>query len=185
MTSDGETRSYDAVLVSNGHHWDPKLPDFPGTFDGHARHSHSYETPAGLEGRRVLVIGIDGVRVDMLARAVTPTLDSLAEAGFPVLGVEIDRLTLLADIVGELPETDPERDTGVDGRIQLVDLRQTHVLPEDAAARERRWVRGWWVDELAPSPSGDGPETKCSATALPSRQLTGRWCRYCSEPEMP
>jgi predicted AlkP superfamily pyrophosphatase or phosphodiesterase len=31
---------------------------------------------------RVLVIGIDGVRVDMLARAGTPTLDSLAAAGF-------------------------------------------------------------------------------------------------------
>ncbi|MBK5097849.1 MAG: alkaline phosphatase family protein [Gemmatimonadetes bacterium] len=31
---------------------------------------------------RVLVIGIDGVRVDMLARAETPTLDSLSGAGF-------------------------------------------------------------------------------------------------------
>ena len=31
---------------------------------------------------RVLIIGIDGVRVDMLARAETPTLDSLAAAGF-------------------------------------------------------------------------------------------------------
>ncbi len=31
---------------------------------------------------RVLVIGIDGVRVDILARAETPTLDSLAGAGF-------------------------------------------------------------------------------------------------------
>jgi len=31
---------------------------------------------------RVLLIGIDGVRVDMLARADTPTLDSLAAAGF-------------------------------------------------------------------------------------------------------
>ena len=31
---------------------------------------------------RVLVIGIDGVRVDMLERAATPMLDSLAAAGF-------------------------------------------------------------------------------------------------------
>lgn len=31
---------------------------------------------------RVLVVGIDGVRVDMLARADTPVLDSLADAGF-------------------------------------------------------------------------------------------------------
>ena len=34
------------------------------------------------DGPRVLVIGIDGVRVDMLARAETPTLDSIAAAGF-------------------------------------------------------------------------------------------------------
>ncbi len=43
--------------------------------------------PAGavaqdMHDPRVLLIGIDGVRVDMLARADTPTLDSLASAGF-------------------------------------------------------------------------------------------------------
>jgi len=35
-----------------------------------------------IQNPRVLVIGIDGVRVDILARAETPTLDSLADAGF-------------------------------------------------------------------------------------------------------
>ncbi len=68
-TGGGETATYDAVLVSNGHHWDPRLPDFPGRFDGGARHSHAYETPAGLEGKRVLVIGIGNSGVDIACEA--------------------------------------------------------------------------------------------------------------------
>ena len=32
----GETRRYDALLVANGHHWDPRWPEPPppGSFDG-------------------------------------------------------------------------------------------------------------------------------------------------------
>ena len=29
-TADGEEHSFDALLVCNGHHWDPSYPDFPG-----------------------------------------------------------------------------------------------------------------------------------------------------------
>ena len=34
----GETRRYDALVVANGHHWDPRWPEppFPGSFDGDA-----------------------------------------------------------------------------------------------------------------------------------------------------
>ena len=37
----GETRAYDAVLVANGHHWDPRWPEpaFPGEFDGEQMHA--------------------------------------------------------------------------------------------------------------------------------------------------
>ncbi|MDF2692322.1 MAG: flavin-containing monooxygenase [Labilithrix sp.] len=37
-------RIYGMVLVANGHHWDPLLPDppFAGTFDGRALHAHHY-----------------------------------------------------------------------------------------------------------------------------------------------
>ncbi len=68
-TEDGETTTYDAVLVSNGHHWHPKLPDFPGRFDGRARHSHAYETPEGLQAKNVLVIGIGNSGVDIACEA--------------------------------------------------------------------------------------------------------------------
>jgi dimethylaniline monooxygenase (N-oxide forming) len=60
-SSDGQraTGTYDAVLVANGHHWDPRWPEppFPGRFDGEQMHSHDYRRPEQLAGRRVLVVG--------------------------------------------------------------------------------------------------------------------------------
>ena len=54
-----ERRRYDAVIVGNGHHWDPRWPEppFPGEFDGVQMHSHDYRRPEQLEGRRVIVVG--------------------------------------------------------------------------------------------------------------------------------
>jgi cation diffusion facilitator CzcD-associated flavoprotein CzcO len=59
------TETYRAVLVASGHHWDPRWPDFPGDFEGRVRHSHEYETPEGLEGKNVLVVGIGNSGVDI------------------------------------------------------------------------------------------------------------------------
>ncbi len=58
-------RRYRAVLVANGHHWCPRLPDFPGEFSGRTLHSHEYRAPAGMEGRRVLVVGIGNSGCDI------------------------------------------------------------------------------------------------------------------------
>lgn len=63
--SNGETRRYRHVLVANGHLWDPRLPDFPGTFDGLAMHSHHYRTAMPFEGKEVLVVGIGNSAVDI------------------------------------------------------------------------------------------------------------------------
>ena len=41
----GETRLYDVLFVCNGHHWDPRLPEYPGEFDGPAFHAHAYSDP--------------------------------------------------------------------------------------------------------------------------------------------
>ena len=62
---DGETRRYGAVMVANGHHWDPRRPDFPGEFHGDAIHSHDYKTADGYEGKNVLVLGIGNSAVDI------------------------------------------------------------------------------------------------------------------------
>lgn len=65
---EGGTRAcerYRAVLVANGHHWDPKWPDFSGNFEGRVLHAHAYETPKGFEDQRVLVVGIGNSGVDI------------------------------------------------------------------------------------------------------------------------
>lgn len=69
-TQDGETRRYDVLVVANGHHWDPRLPDFPGRFDGEAIHSHHYVDPTDpldLRGKRVLVVGIGNSAADIVS----------------------------------------------------------------------------------------------------------------------
>lgn len=61
------TRSYDAVLVANGHHWDPRLPDpsYPGTFDGEQLHAHDYRSGDQLAGRDLVVVGAGNSAMDI------------------------------------------------------------------------------------------------------------------------
>ena len=65
------TERYGAVLVANGHHWDPQYPEpaFPGagTFAGQQMHSHHYRTPEPLAGKRVLVLGVGNSACDVAA----------------------------------------------------------------------------------------------------------------------
>jgi dimethylaniline monooxygenase (N-oxide forming) len=63
-TSKGK-KEYDAVMVCNGHHWNPKFPSFPGKFSGKTLHSHFYKTFEGFEGNRVLIVGIGNSAVDI------------------------------------------------------------------------------------------------------------------------
>lgn len=68
VTLEGErTRSYDALIVANGHHWDPLWPDppFPGHFDGVETHARDYVGPEGLEGKTVVVVGIGNSAMDI------------------------------------------------------------------------------------------------------------------------
>jgi hypothetical protein len=64
-----ETGRYRAVLVANGHHWDPRWPEppFPGSdeFSGEQMHAHHYRESDVLEGKRVLVLGIGNSAVDI------------------------------------------------------------------------------------------------------------------------
>jgi cation diffusion facilitator CzcD-associated flavoprotein CzcO len=48
---------FDFVLVCNGHHWNPRMPEYPGTFTGELIHSHDFKNNKGFENKRVLVIG--------------------------------------------------------------------------------------------------------------------------------
>jgi dimethylaniline monooxygenase (N-oxide forming) len=67
---DGSSRDYAAVLVANGHHWDPKDPEppFPGqeTFTGETLHSHWYREPdERFVDTNVLVLGIGNSATDI------------------------------------------------------------------------------------------------------------------------
>jgi cation diffusion facilitator CzcD-associated flavoprotein CzcO len=69
-TQDGRTRQFDVLVVANGHHWDPRYPDFPGEFDGETIHSHHYidpTDPLDLRGKRVLVVGIGNSAADIVS----------------------------------------------------------------------------------------------------------------------
>jgi dimethylaniline monooxygenase (N-oxide forming) len=62
---DGSHHRYRAVIVANGHLWDPRWAQFAGSFNGEQMHSHAYRTAAPFEGRRVLIVGIGNSAVDI------------------------------------------------------------------------------------------------------------------------
>ncbi len=72
-TSDGEARRYGAVVVANGHHWNPRWPEpaFPGSesFEGQQMHSHSYEEEAQIAGKDVVVLGMGNSAMDIAVDA--------------------------------------------------------------------------------------------------------------------
>ena len=46
------------LMIANGHHWDPKYPDYCGTFNGRFIHSHDFKkVDDSWRGKNVLVIG--------------------------------------------------------------------------------------------------------------------------------
>ena len=63
----GDTRSYDALAVANGHHWDPRWPEpaFPGEFNGKQMHAHYYVDNEDFRDKNVLVVGIGNSAMDI------------------------------------------------------------------------------------------------------------------------
>jgi dimethylaniline monooxygenase (N-oxide forming) len=68
-----ETIRYRAVLVANGHHWDPRWPEPPFSgaeaFEGEQIHAHYYREPDVLRDKRVLVLGIGNSATDIAVEA--------------------------------------------------------------------------------------------------------------------
>jgi dimethylaniline monooxygenase (N-oxide forming) len=67
----GETHAYDAVLVANGHHWNPRRPEpaFPGDFDGRQMHAHDYKDTDEFRDKRVVVLGMGNSAMDLAVDA--------------------------------------------------------------------------------------------------------------------
>ncbi|MEQ6902592.1 FAD-dependent oxidoreductase [Nocardioides sp. YIM 152588] len=79
-TEAGDVEEYDAVVVANGHNWDPRWPspEYPGTFTGTQMHAHDYRNPEVFRGRRVLVVGMGNSAMDI-------AVDASQVAGAPVM----------------------------------------------------------------------------------------------------
>ena len=64
-TGEEETRTFQAVVVANGHHWNPNLPETEGPFRGTVIHAKEYRTPEPYIGRDVVVVGVGNTGVDL------------------------------------------------------------------------------------------------------------------------
>ncbi len=67
--SDGVSTEFDVVVVANGHHSEPRHPEYPGHFTGATMHSAEYRTPELFTGKRVLVVGGGNSGCDLVVEA--------------------------------------------------------------------------------------------------------------------
>jgi cation diffusion facilitator CzcD-associated flavoprotein CzcO len=69
-TGDDEApRTYRGLIVANGHHWDPRLPDGVSLSDDGIIHAQSYKSPDQLRGKKVLVVGAGNSGLDIACDA--------------------------------------------------------------------------------------------------------------------
>ncbi|GAB3247430.1 flavin-containing monooxygenase [Nocardioides dilutus] len=75
----GATRHFNLLVVANGHHWDPRMAEFPGEFRGDSIHSHHYidpRTPLDLFGKRILIVGIGNSAADIAVELSSKALQN-------------------------------------------------------------------------------------------------------------
>lgn len=65
----GQRRTYRNVMVANGHHGAPNMPDFPGEFTGQTLHAHDYRDPAIFTDKDVVVVGVGNSGMDIACDA--------------------------------------------------------------------------------------------------------------------
>ncbi|HEY9311922.1 flavin-containing monooxygenase [Williamsia sp.] len=78
-TQAGETRNFDLLVVGNGHHWDARRANFPGTFSGESIHAHHYidpQDPLPLTGKRILVVGLGNSAADISVELSSKSLQN-------------------------------------------------------------------------------------------------------------
>ncbi|MDX1705948.1 flavin-containing monooxygenase [Pseudidiomarina sp.] len=63
---DEEQQVFTHLMVANGHHWNPKYPEYPGEFNGRIMHSHDFKgVDDSWRDKRVLVIGAGNSACDV------------------------------------------------------------------------------------------------------------------------
>ncbi|RCW63639.1 flavin-containing monooxygenase [Pseudorhodoferax soli] len=96
--ADGSERRFRAVIVANGHLWDPRVASFAGRFDGEQLHAHHYRTAAPFAGQNVLVVGIGNSAVDIavdVCKSARRTFLSTRRSAWImpkyIMGIPVDR----------------------------------------------------------------------------------------------
>jgi thioredoxin reductase len=69
VAGESRPRYYRALVLANGHHNEPRMPDIPGTFSGEIMHSRDYRTMSQLTGKRVVVVGVGNSGCDIAVDA--------------------------------------------------------------------------------------------------------------------
>lgn len=104
VTEDGTMRTFDSVVVANGHQWQPLHdPDLKGRFSGEYLHSHDYKEPEPFIGKRVCVVGIGNSAVDITTDVCTIAKRTVvvARSGVMILPKTIFGIPI-TDIVSKL-----------------------------------------------------------------------------------
>jgi len=108
--NDGTSRWYRAVVVANGHLWDPRTVEFDGHFDGEQIHSHHYKTPEPFKDKNVLIVGIGNSAVDIavdVCKGAKTTLLSTRRSAWIMpkyfMGYPIDRVIAFINKTFRLP----------------------------------------------------------------------------------
>jgi hypothetical protein len=132
--ADGRQEDFDVVLVASGHHWDPRLPSYPGSYDGEFLHSHAYKAADPFAGKRVLVIGGGNSACDIAveaARRAARTCISMRRGYWFIpkflMGMPTDVAN--AQVLGKLPKAIRQKVIGL--ILRLVQGRNAdYGLPE-------------------------------------------------------
>jgi len=64
-------RFYRALVIANGHHHAPRIPNIPGAFTGEILHSRDYRTLKQLADKRVVVVGSGNSAADIVVDATS------------------------------------------------------------------------------------------------------------------
>jgi cation diffusion facilitator CzcD-associated flavoprotein CzcO len=78
--SNGKQLLYDALIVCNGHHWNPRLPEpYPGNFTGKQIHAHAYNDPfdpIDTRGKSIVVVGGGNSAMDIASELSSRSIAS-------------------------------------------------------------------------------------------------------------
>jgi pyruvate/2-oxoglutarate dehydrogenase complex dihydrolipoamide dehydrogenase (E3) component len=77
---------FDYLLVANGHHWDPVMPEFSTEFAGELLHSHQYKRASLFQKKKVLVIGGGNSACDVAVELsrLTPEVNISMRRGYHI-----------------------------------------------------------------------------------------------------